>query len=208
MRPLTHVLRYLNKEHHYISKLPVLGKGAFSVVYADGPDNVIKVSMCNAYREFVNFMPETPHNAPINMPKVFDEEHLTVIPLRHAKNNSEVDLRITLYRMQRYDKFALHRVDPSSKRAVRVYKTIVRSAFNNAHADLNKFHAHIESSLNNLHGDNPHFIELMRELNNLSLATGMQFDQYKHTNFGINKDGKAVLLDPLFDCKFYRHLYM
>lgn len=207
MKPLAHVIRHLKKELPYISKLPVLGKGAFSIVYEDGPDKVIKVSMCNAYREFVNFMPEVHTDGPIQMPNVFDEEHLTVLPIINRDTKVELDLRVTLYRMERYKPFSLQRVTKEANQAVRAYKKLIDDTFKYSHADVEKSHEFIKRALGDIHYQNEHFKELMRNLNNVARMCEIQFDKYKHRNFGINDQGQAVLIDPLFDCRFYRSLY-
>lgn len=204
MKPLTHVLQYMRKYHNYTSRLPVIGKGAFSVVYEDGPDKVIKVSMCNAYREFENFMPMVDPKCPIQLPTVFDVEHLTVLPIRHQTSGDELDLRLTMYRMPRYQPFSLAKASKQAKHHVRLYKKLIDEQFSYCHADVLKGHEWMNTTLTTLHDVCPSFIDLMDQLNNLTRLTDSQFDIYKRTNFGFDSEGNTVLLDPLFDCKFYR----
>lgn len=207
MRPLTHVKNYLRKEHPYLSKLPIIGKGAFSIVYEDGPDKVLKVSVCPAFQEVVNYLPIVDEKCPIQLPVIYDYRHLTNIELHNPHKGIDADLNVSVYQMERYKPFGLTKVDKNSAYYVREYDKLIRRIPYTILGDSERTYHWIVDEIrkaSNVCDEYVHFIESLAEL---SLNIDKEFDLYKRGNFGINSKNQAVLLDPLFDMKFNRYLY-
>ncbi|AGY48102.1 hypothetical protein Presley_35 [Acinetobacter phage Presley] len=206
MSPLGLVTQYLRQKHSYLSRLPIIGKGAFSIVYADGPDRCIKVSICNAYREFYLSMPEDEHPH-IALPNVYDYEHLSEMDIARPDMGLETHLDISLYRLERYNKFTLTNAPKESAYAVREFKGIIEGSYRYGHADVKLYYEKYMELVKQKHEiDSPAYL-FYEQLGMISANSGYNFDGYKRSNFATNQEGKAVLLDPLFDCRLHRKLY-
>lgn len=207
MKPLGLVKEYLRRKHQHLSRLPIIGQGAFSIVYADGPDRCIKVSICNAYREFYHSFPEDEHPF-IALPKIYDYEHLTEINMRRVDQAADVDADVSLYRLERYNKFTLNNASKESAYAVREFRRIITAAIRYGHADVHLFgEKYMELVNETFEKDSPAHL-FYTQMYLISTNSGYNFDGYKRGNFGLNQEGKAVLLDPFFDCRMYRKFYM
>jgi hypothetical protein len=140
------------------------------------------------------------------LPTIYDWKDLTSFTIYNRDYNRDVDLNVSIYKIERYQSYSLSQVNKETQKAVKAYRDILARIPMSLLGNSSTTHTWLQGELNKLENVNG-FTNFMHELNDLARAVDKSFDLYKRGNFGINKNNQAVLIDPLFDMKFNRYLY-